>query len=81
MALPLRPRRVPQCSACVRSYAFAGLLDAAAPASSIQHQIRGKKRKMENNSANVTVKLLKDVKAYGRKGECVDEASLALNKS
>lgn len=65
MALPLRPRIVPQCPACIRSYAF-GL--ANAQRSGLQQQIRGKK-KMPNNSGIITVRLLKDVKAYGRKGK------------
>lgn len=67
MSGPLRRPTIPQCSACLRSYAF-GAHDAAAPVSAVRLQVRGKK-KMANNSATVTVRLLKDMPTFGRRGE------------
>lgn len=42
--------------------------------SGLQQQVRGKKR-MVNNSGTMIVRLLKDVKGYGRQGE------LSMNQS
>ncbi len=67
MATPLRPRAVPQCLNCLRRSALGGSTDGAAQSSALRQQVRGKK-KMVNNSQFVTVRLRKDVKAYGRKG-------------
>jgi len=67
MAAPLRPTLLPQCSACVRNYAFGGLREAGAgPASLVQ--VRGKKKLAKNTSSAVPVRLLKDVKTFGKKG-------------
>lgn len=67
MALPLRPRSIPQCSACIRSYTFGALGEPAATHSALNQQVRGKK-KLANGSNTVPVRLLKDVKTFGRKG-------------
>lgn len=61
MALPFRPRSIPLCSACVRSY------DASIPPTALRQQIRGKK-KMANEGSTVPVRLLKNVKTFGKKG-------------
>ncbi|KAI7528280.1 hypothetical protein KC331_g15821 [Hortaea werneckii] len=70
MALPLRPRSIPQCSACIRSYTFGALGEPAATHSALNQQVRGKK-KLANGSNTVPVRLLKDVKTFGCKGAIV----------
>ncbi|KAI7151357.1 hypothetical protein D0869_11547 [Hortaea werneckii] len=70
MALPLRPRSIPQCSACIRTYTFGALSEPAATHSALNQQVRGKK-KLANGSNTVSVRLLKDVKTFGRKGAIV----------
>jgi hypothetical protein len=68
MALPLRPRAIPQCTACIRSYASATLGDAASPVpSAFRQQVRGKK-KLVNTSSTIPVRLLRDVKMWGKEG-------------
>ena len=69
MTAPLRPTLLPQCSACVRSYAFGGLSQAGFGAAGLGQQIRGKKKLAKNASSAVPVRLLKNVKTYGKKGE------------
>ena len=64
MALPLRPL-VPQCSACIRSFTHTSLFDT--PGRALGQQVRGKK-KLANTSTTVPVRLLKNVKTFGRKG-------------
>ncbi|OJD39914.1 ribosomal protein l9 rnase h1 [Diplodia corticola] len=66
MSAPLRPSLLPQCTSCARRFANAGLR-AWAP---FQQQARGAKKasKLPNT---LIVRLLKDVKAYGRKGSFV----------
>lgn len=65
MALPLGPRLTPQCTTCLRNYAFGAT--TGLNVLSGKQQVRGKK-KMPNNSGTMTVRLLKNVKGYGRKG-------------
>ena len=69
MAAPLRRTLLPQCSACVRNYAFGGLNQAGIGAAGLGQQIRGKKKLAKNTSSAVPVRLLKNVKTYGKKGE------------
>ena len=69
MAAPLRPTLLPQCSACVRNYAFGGVSQAGIGAAGLGQQIRGKKKLAKNASSAVPVRLLKNVKTYGKKGE------------
>ena len=69
MATPLRPTLLPQCSACVRNYAFGGLNQAGIGAAGLGQQIRGKKKLAKNASSAVPVRLLKNVKTFGKKGE------------
>ena len=69
MALPLRPRAIPQCSACIRSYAFGSAAEQPAMGVlGLGQQVRGKK-KMINTSGTVPVRLLKNVKTFGKRGE------------
>lgn len=68
MAAPLRPTLLPQCSACVRSYAFGGLREAGIGAAGLSQQVRGKKKLAKNTSSAVPVRLLKDVPTFGKKG-------------
>lgn len=68
MAAPLRPTLLPQCSACVRSYAFGGASEAGIGAAGLGQQVRGKKKLAKNTSSAVPVRLLKDVKTFGKKG-------------
>ncbi|KAK5125800.1 hypothetical protein LTR85_012076 [Meristemomyces frigidus] len=70
MALPLRPRAIPQCSACVRSYAFGAFTEPATSGGALRQQVRGKK-KLVNTATTVPVRLLKNVKTFGRKGAIV----------
>jgi hypothetical protein len=67
MSLPLRPRAIPQCSACIRSYAFGGINEPAIGAPGLGQQVRGKK-KIVVAASTVPVRLLKNIKAFGRKG-------------
>lgn len=69
MAAPLRPTLLPQCSACVRSYAFGGFKEAGIGAAGLGQQVRGKKKLAKNTSSAVPVRLLKDMKTFGKKGE------------
>ena len=69
MAAPLRPTLLPQCSACVRNYAFGGVSQAGIGAAGLGQQIRGKKKLAKNASSAVPVRLLKNVKTFGKKGE------------
>jgi hypothetical protein len=68
MAAPLRPTLLPQCSACVRNYAFGGLRESSIGAAGLGQQVRGKKKLAKNTSSAVPVRLLKDVKTFGKKG-------------
>ena len=72
MALPLRPRTIPQCSACLRTYAFGSTWTAEAATAGFGQQVRGKK-KIVNTTSTVPVRLLKNVKTFGKKGkhQCV----------
>ncbi|GAB7356437.1 hypothetical protein MBLNU459_g7208t1 [Dothideomycetes sp. NU459] len=67
MSLPLRPSLVPKCTSCARRITNFGLHEWR-PTS--QQQVRGKK-KLANTPSTVTVRLLKDVKTFGRKGSYV----------
>ncbi|KAK4570382.1 hypothetical protein LTR86_002462 [Recurvomyces mirabilis] len=71
MASPLRPRNITQCSACIRSYLTAGFGDLAnPPTTALRQQVRGKK-KLANTSSTVPVRLLKDMRTFGRRGSIV----------
>ncbi|KKY17213.1 putative ribosomal protein l9 rnase h1 [Diplodia seriata] len=68
MSAPLRPSLLPQCTSCARRFANAGLR----PWSPFHQQARGaKKASRLPQTHTLTVRLLKDVKAYGRKGSLV----------
>ncbi|KAK5107104.1 hypothetical protein LTR62_001852 [Meristemomyces frigidus] len=69
MSMPISTRAIPHCSACVRSYLTAGFGDLTAPPV-LRQQVRGKK-KLANASSTVPVRLLKDVRTFGRKGSIV----------
>jgi len=75
MALPLRPRAIPQCSACIRNYTFGSVSEPAINGSALRQQVRGKK-KLVNTSSTVPVRLLKDVKTFGRRGMYLRSSSL-----
>lgn len=60
-----RSSLAPQCAACCRQLSRLGLSTRSSPLN--QAQIRGKK-KNARPSANISVKLLQDLPAYGRKG-------------
>lgn len=64
MSAPLRPSLLPQCTSCARRFTNSGL--GAWPR--FQQQVRGAKKKASNLPQTLPVRLLKDVKAYGRKG-------------
>ncbi|EOD46283.1 Ribosomal protein l9 RNAse h1 [Neofusicoccum parvum] len=66
MSAPLRPSLLPRCSSCARRVAASALR----PWSPLQQQIRGKK-KLSKLPHTIPVRLLKDVKAFGRKGSLV----------
>jgi hypothetical protein len=68
MAAPLRPTLLPQCSSCVCNYAFGGLRESSIGAARLGQQVRGKKKLAKNTSSAVPVRLLKDVKTFGKKG-------------
>jgi hypothetical protein len=53
----------------VRNYAFGGLSQAGIGAAGLGQQIRGKKKLAKNASSAVPVRLLKNVKTFGKKGE------------
>ena len=63
MSAPLRPSLLPQGISCARRFSNAGLR-AWSP---FQQQVRGKK-KASKLPLTLPVRLLKDVKTYGRKG-------------
>ncbi|KAB2577156.1 Ribosomal protein L9/RNase H1 [Lasiodiplodia theobromae] len=67
MSAPLRPSLLPQCTSCARRFTNSGL--GAWPR--FQQQVRGAKKKASNLPQTLSVRLLKDVKAYGRKGSFV----------
>jgi hypothetical protein len=69
MAAPIRPTLLPRCSACVRNYAFGGLREARIGTAGLGQQVRGKKKLAKNTSSAVPVRLLKDVKTFGKKGK------------
>jgi hypothetical protein len=69
MSAPLRPTILPQCSACVRNYAFGVLSGVGIGAAGLGQQVRGKKKLAKNTSSAVPVRLLKNVKTFGKKGE------------
>ena len=67
MAAALRPSLLPQCSSCTRRFAEIGF---GAWRPSFQQQVRGKKKLVNKQQPHaIPVRLLKDVKAFGRKGE------------
>ncbi|EMC92927.1 hypothetical protein BAUCODRAFT_77191 [Baudoinia panamericana UAMH 10762] len=68
--MSVRPRASPQCSACLRSYVWSVFGEPAVPPTALRQQVRGKK-KMANLSSTVPVRLLRDVKRFGRKGAIV----------
>jgi len=53
----------------VRNYAFGGISQAGIGAAGLGQQIRGKKKLAKNASSAVPVRLLKNVKTFGKKGE------------
>lgn len=66
MSLPLRPSLLPQCTSCLRRLANAGLQEWR-PA---QQQVRGKKKLANKNMpSTISVRLLKPVKTFGRRGK------------
>nr|OQO27468.1 hypothetical protein B0A51_06552 [Rachicladosporium sp. CCFEE 5018] len=71
MSLPLRSRTIPQCSACIRSYAFAALDDLSIANTGIGQQVRRSSKKKAVVATTVPVRLLKGVKSFGRKGAIV----------
>lgn len=69
MAFPVRTRAVPQCSACMRSYAWSSFVeDASIQAIGLRQQVRGKKNKAAAVTGTVPARLLKDLPGFGRKG-------------
>lgn len=63
MSAPLRPSLLPRCTSCVRR-----VTDSAFRAwSPFQQQLRGKKQ-ASKLPQTIPVRLLKDVKGFGRKG-------------
>ncbi len=69
MSLPLRPFSRPQCSSCVRHYLSAGFVELGAPTiTAFGQHVRGKKT-MSKTSSALPVRLLKNVDAFGRKGQ------------
>ena len=63
MSLPLRPSLLPHCSSCTRRLT-SSVFSEWRPS---QQQVRGKK-KLANTPSTITVRLLKDVPTFGRKG-------------
>jgi hypothetical protein len=53
----------------VRNYAFGGLREAGVGAAGLGQQVRGKKKLAKNASSAVPVRLLKNVKTFGKKGK------------
>ncbi|CAK3912602.1 Hypothetical predicted protein [Lecanosticta acicola] len=71
MALPLRTRAIPQRTSCLRSYTPSSYTYSSPPEScALKQQVRGKK-KMANNSATTTVRLLRNVPGFGKRGAIV----------
>ncbi|GAB7363580.1 hypothetical protein MBLNU230_g4151t1 [Neophaeotheca triangularis] len=70
MSSSLRPRVLPQCSSCLRSYALGGQAEGSMRAGAVTQQVRGKK-KVAHAPSTVPVRLLRDVKAFGKKGSIV----------
>ncbi|KXS95535.1 hypothetical protein AC578_6984 [Pseudocercospora eumusae] len=72
MAFPLPPRTIPQCSACLRSYAYAWatLSDTSASQNALRQQTRGKKTSAKA-SGTVPARLLKDLPGFGKAGSIV----------
>lgn len=62
MSLSMRPTLLPQCTSCLRRISNLGLQEWRSG-----QQIRGKK-KLANTPKTVTVRLMKDVPTFGRKG-------------
>ncbi|KAF7191986.1 hypothetical protein HII31_06631 [Pseudocercospora fuligena] len=70
MAFPLRPRAIPQCSACLRSYAWATTSETSASQNALRQQTRGKKTAAKA-SGTVPARLLKDLPGFGKAGAIV----------
>ena len=66
MATFARSSLLPQCTSCARRYTRLGF-EGWRPLQQSQQQIRGK-QKLAKPADTVTVKLLKDVRRFGRKG-------------
>ncbi|OQO10751.1 hypothetical protein B0A48_04051 [Cryoendolithus antarcticus] len=71
MSLPFRSRTIPQCSACIRSYAFAAFDELHIANTGIGQQVRRSSKKKAIVATTVPVRLLKGVKSFGRKGAIV----------
>ena len=67
MALPVSGMPFPHCSRCIRQLLRRGVEEWRP----FQQQVRGKKKMKNYKLAGITVRLLKDVKAYGPKGNSV----------
>ncbi|EME88689.1 uncharacterized protein MYCFIDRAFT_35247 [Pseudocercospora fijiensis CIRAD86] len=67
MASPLRSRSIalPQCTACLRSYAWQATADASACQNALRQQTRSKKTATKA-SATVPARLLKDLPGFGK---------------
>ncbi|KJX92480.1 Ribosomal protein L9/RNase H1 [Zymoseptoria brevis] len=72
MALPIRTRTIPQCSACLRNYAW-----TETTSTSLSHQqLRGaKKLASRNDTASIPVRLRKDLPGYGKVGAYIPISS------
>lgn len=77
MALHLRPRAIPQCSACIRSYAWMGLTDVDSISPIARQQVRGKK-KLAKTTGLTTVRLLKHMNGFGKKGMQLGEDDVVV---
>ncbi|OCL13108.1 hypothetical protein AOQ84DRAFT_417129 [Glonium stellatum] len=69
MATLARSSLLPQCTSCARRYARLAF-EGWRPLQQSQQQIRGK-QKLAKPADTVTIKLLKDVRRFGRKGSCI----------
>lgn len=66
MTLPLRTRSIPQCLACLRSYAWVDAVPTQT--TGLRQQIRGKK-KMPKPTGDIPARLRKDLPGFGKKGQ------------
>lgn len=81
MASAIRARAVPQCSACLRSYAWTSFADTSSTQqNALRQQVRGKKKNAKTTPDVVPARLMKDLPGYGKAGMTAMSRGVVLVK-